>query len=309
MKQGHLDFLVIESSGISEPIPVAQTFTYIDEELGTNLTEICELDAMVTVVDAYRFWLDYSSGESLLDRNEAIDPTDTREVVDLLIDQIEFANILVLNKLDLVEREDIDELKAVLHKLNPDATIIESIFSKVPITRILDTNLFDFEQASQSAGWIQELMHEHIPETEEYGITSFVYKRKIPFHPERFMTWLENWPVDVVRAKGFFWLASRNDITGLLSQAGPSIIIQGAGNWIASYSKAEQDQFLKEEPELLAKWDNTYGDRLTELVMIGIGMNRELIEKALDECLLTNDEMKQDWSSFNDPLPAFTAEN
>ena len=144
VKQGHLDYLVIESSGISEPIPVAQTFTYIDEELGTNLTEICELDAMVTVVDAYRFWLDYSSGESLLDRNEAIDPTDTREVVDLLIDQIEFANILVLNKLDLVEREDIDELKAVLHKLNPDAAIIESIFSKVPITRILDTNIFDF---------------------------------------------------------------------------------------------------------------------------------------------------------------------
>ncbi|PGT79629.1 MULTISPECIES: GTP-binding protein [Bacillaceae] len=309
VKKGHLDYLVIESSGISEPIPVAQTFTYIDEELGINLTDICELDAMVTVVDAYRFWLDYSSGESLLDRNEAIDPTDTREVVDLLIDQIEFANILVLNKLDLVEREDIDELKAVLHKLNPDATIIESIFSKVPITRILDTNLFDFEKASQSAGWIQELMNEHIPETEEYGITSFVYKRKLPFHPERFMTWLESWPVDVVRAKGFFWLASRNDITGLLSQAGPSIIIQGTGNWIASYSKAEQDQFLKEEPELLAKWDHTYGDRLTELVMIGIDMNRELIERSLDECLLTNDEMKRDWSSFNDPLPAFTAEN
>jgi G3E family GTPase len=149
-------------------------------------------------------------------------------------------------------------------------------------------------------------MTEHTPETEEYGISSFVYKRKRPFHPERLMAWLEDWPVDVVRAKGFFWLASRNDMTGLLSQAGPSIIIQGAGAWIATYSKQEQQQVLIEEPELLEKWDDKYGDRMTELVMIGIDMNRVEVEESLDRCLLTDEEMNQDWSTFIDPIPSFT---
>jgi G3E family GTPase len=306
VKQGDIDYLVIESTGISEPVPVAQTFTYIDDELGINLSELCELDAMVTVVDANRFWHDFASGETLLDRKQATDETDTREVVDLLIDQIEFANIIILNKTDLVKREDIDELKAVIQKLNPDAKMIESIFSRVGLDEILDTQLFDFEKASQAAGWIQELMTEHTPETEEYGISSFVYKRRRPFHPQRLMTWLENWPVDVVRAKGFFWLASRNDMTGLLSQAGPSIIIQGAGEWIATYSEEEKQNILNEEPELLEKWDEVHGDRITELVMIGIDMNREEVESSLDHCLLTDEEMNQDWSSFVDPLPAFT---
>lgn len=306
VKQGDIDYIVIESTGISEPIPVAQTFTYVDEELGINLSELCELDAMVTVVDANRFWHDFASGETLLDRKQATDETDTREVVDLLIDQIEFANIIVLNKTDLVNREDIDELKAVIKKLNPEAKVIESVFAKVSLNELLNTRLFDFENASQGAGWIQELMTEHIPETEEYGISSFVYKRKRPFHPQRLMKWLEDWPVDVVRAKGFFWLASRNDMTGLLSQAGPSIIIQGAGEWVATYSEEEKQQILKEEPELLEKWDKEYGDRITELVMIGIDMNREEVEISLDHCLLTDEEMMQDWSTFIDPLPAFT---
>jgi G3E family GTPase len=307
VKQGDIDYLVIESTGISEPVPVAQTFTYVDDELGINLSELCELDAMVTVVDANRFWHDFSSGETLLDRKQATDETDTREVVDLLIDQIEFANIIVLNKADLVNREDIEELKAVIQKLNPEAKVIESIYSKVNLSDILDTHLFDFEKASQAAGWIKELMTEHIPETEEYGITSFVYKRRRPFHPQRWMEWLENWPVDVVRAKGFFWLASRNNMVGLLSQAGPSIMIQGAGEWIATYSKKEQQEILKEEPDLLRKWDELHGDRMTELVMIGIEMNHQEIVDSLDQCLLTNDEMNQDWSTFVDPLPAFTA--
>lgn len=307
VKQGDIDYLVIESTGISEPVPVAQTFTYVDDELGINLSELCELDAMVTVVDANRFWHDFSSGETLLDRKQATDETDTREVVDLLIDQIEFANIIVLNKADLVDREDIEELKAVIQKLNPEAKVIESIYSKVNLSDILDTHLFDFEKASQAAGWIKELMTEHIPETEEYGITSFVYKRRRPFHPQRLMEWLENWPVDVVRAKGFFWLASRNNMVGLLSQAGPSIMIQGAGEWIAAYSKKEQQEILKEEPDLLRKWDELHGDRMTELVMIGIEMNHQEIVDSLDQCLLTNDEMNQDWSTFVDPLPAFTA--
>jgi G3E family GTPase len=303
---GGIDYIVIESSGISEPIPVAQTFTYIDEELGIDLTKKCRLDTMVTVVDANRFWDDFASGESLLDRKQAVDETDTREVVDLLIDQIEFANVILLNKVDLISPEDAKELEGVLKKLNPEAKIIQTTFGQVPLDEILNTHLFDFEKASQAAGWIKELNEEHTPETEEYGISSFVYRRRRPFHPERLMNWFENWPVEVVRAKGFFWLASRNDMCVLLSQAGTSIMIQGAGEWIAVYPETERQQILKEDPELLAKWDETYGDRMTELVFIGIDMNREEIEASLDECLLTDEEMKQDWTTFFDPLPEFT---
>jgi G3E family GTPase len=305
VQSGDIDYIVIESTGISEPIPVAQTFTYVDDTLGINLSEYCRLDTMVTVVDANRFWHDFSSGESLLDRKQANDITDTREVVDLLIDQIEFANVLVLNKIDLVENYAILELKAVLRKLNPEAKIIESAFSQVALSEILDTNLFDFEEASQGAGWIKELNEEHTPETEEYGISSFVYRRRRPFHPERWMKWLEDWPVEIVRAKGFFWLASRNNMTGILSQAGPSIMIQGAGEWIAAYPEEEKNQMLREEPELLDRWDKEFGDRMTELVFIGHEMNHEEIETTLNDCLLTVEEMKIDWSTLKDELPAF----
>ncbi|MFJ7726234.1 GTP-binding protein [Neobacillus sp. NPDC097160] len=304
--KGDIDYIVIESTGISEPVPVAQTFTYVDENLGIDLSKLCRLDTMVTVVDANRFWNDFTSGESLMDRKQATDQQDTREVVDLLIDQIEFANVILLNKTDLVKKEDVRELKVVMQKLNPDARIFETDHATIPLHEVLDTNLFDFEKASQGAGWIKELNEEHIPETEEYGISSFVYRRKKPFHPERLMTWLENWPVEVVRAKGFVWLASRNNMAALLSQAGPSITIQGAGEWIASYPKEEQEQILKDEPELLTRWDDAYGDRITELVLIGIDMNQKGIVHSLDQCLLTNEELVQDWSKFQDPLPMFT---
>jgi G3E family GTPase len=305
---GNIDYIVIESSGISEPIPVAQTFTYIDEEFGIDLTSKCRLDTMVTVVDAYRFWDDFSSGESLLDRKQGADENDTREVVDLLIDQIEFANVILLNKIDCISKEEADELEAVLRKLNPEAKIIRTTFANVPLHEVLNTHLFDFEKASQSAGWIKELNEEHTPETEEYGISSFVYRRRRPFHPERLMHWLENWPVEVVRAKGFFWVASRNDMCGLLSQAGPSIMIQGAGEWVTAYPKEEQQQILAEDPDLQAKWNDVYGDRMTELVFIGIEMEQNQIEASLDTCLLTDEEMNMDWSTFVDPLPPFVTE-
>ncbi|WP_233201360.1 GTP-binding protein [Sporosarcina sp. P13] len=305
VKDSVIDYIVIESSGISEPIPVAQTFTYIDEELGIDLSAICTLDTMVTVLDANRFWNDYASGESLLDRKQAVDDTDTRDIADLLIDQIEFADVIVLNKVDLVASIDVHELKAVVQKFNPQAKIIESEFSKVSLDQVLNTGLFDFERSSQGAGWLKELNEEHVPETEEYGITSFVYRRNKPFHPERFMSWIEEWPVDVVRAKGFIWLATRNDIVCLLSQAGPSLTFQVAGNWIATYPQAEQNRIANEEPEILERWDTVHGDRLTELVMIGIDMDRHQVECALDECLLTEEEMAQKWSEFEDPLPSF----
>ncbi|MED3646356.1 GTP-binding protein [Halalkalibacterium halodurans] len=305
---GNIDYILIESTGISEPIPVAQTFTYLDEELGIHLGDRCTLDTMVTVVDANRFWEDYESGESLLDRKQTDDEADTREVVDLLIDQIEFANVILLNKVDLVEEDDVRELTAVLHKLNPEAEILPVSHGRVDLNRILHTGLFDFDKASQGAGWIKELNEEHTPETEEYGISSFVYKRQRPFHPERWMEWLENWPQEVVRAKGFFWLATRNEMAGLISQAGTSIVIQGAGVWVAAYDKEEQQQVLAEEPELAARWHRKYGDRMNELVFIGLDMDRKEIEKSLDTCLLTDEELGQDWSALPDPLPSFTGQ-
>jgi G3E family GTPase len=308
VQSGDIDYILIESSGISEPIPVAQTFTYIDENLEINLTEYCKLDTMVTMVDAKRFWHDFASGESLLDRKQANDETDTREVVDLLIDQIEFANVLVLNKMDLVDKESVLKLNAVLQKLNPAAKIIKSSHSEIPLTDILDTGLFNFEEASQGAGWIRELNEEHIPETEEYGITSFVYRRNRPFHPERWRQWMEDWPIEIVRAKGFFWLASRNDMTGLLSQAGPSIVFQGVGEWIAAFSEQEREKILKDEPDLLEKWDPEFGDRMTELVLIGVDMDRKEVEARLDQCLLTKKEMKMDWSELQDKFPSFNVE-
>lgn len=305
IEAGEIDYLVIESTGISEPIPVAQTFTYMDEELGIDLSKTCRLDTMVTVVDGNRFWHDFHSGDSLLDRKEEADQSDQRDIVDLLVDQIEFANILLLNKTDLMKKEEIEKLTSILKTLNPDALIKTSIYGKVALDQLLDTNLFDFEQASQGAGWIKELNEEHIPETEEYGLSSFVYRRKRPFHSERWMAWLEQWPSDIVRAKGFFWLATRNDITGLLSQAGPSLSIESAGEWVAASPAKEQKEAMRDDPELLERWDDLYGDRMTELVMIGLHLDQEQIEQSLDQCLLTDEEMKQDWSQLLDPLPEY----
>ncbi|MBD1380246.1 GTP-binding protein [Metabacillus arenae] len=305
VSRGNIDYIIIESSGISEPIPVAQTFTYVDEVLGIDLTKHCQLDTMVTVVDGNRFWDDFASGESLFDRQQGIDETDKREIVDLLIDQIEFADIILLNKADLLSTEDLDELYHMLKKLNSEAKVIPASFCKVRLNEILNTGRFDFDKASQGAGWIKELNEEHTPETEEYGISSFVYRRRRPFHPERLMEWLENWPVDIVRAKGFFWLASRHNMAGLLSQAGTSIMLQAAGEWVAALPSIEKNAVLKEEPELLEKWDKVYGDRQIELVFIGIEMNQEVIERTLDTCLLSDKEMKENWKQFNDPLPSF----
>lgn len=279
---GEIDYIVIESSGISEPVPVAQTFTYIDDSLGIDLSKFCRLDTMVTVIDANGFWQNFSSGETLLDRKEAVSDGDVREIADLLIDQIEFANVLVLNKADLVNEETIGELKAVLKSLNPDAKIKVTVDANLALNEVLNTGLFDFEKSSQGAGWIKELNEEHVPETEEYGIASFVYRSQRPFHPERLMSWIMEWPVEVIRAKGFLWLATRDDTAVLLSQAGPSLGIEGA-----------------------EKWDIDYGIKMTELVFIGIEMNQQQITADLNQCLLTEHEYVQDWSSFSDPLPAF----
>ncbi|MCR6112047.1 GTP-binding protein [Bacillus sp. A301a_S52] len=305
VEEGDIDYIVIESSGISEPVPVAQTFTYKDDELGIDLTNRCQLDTMVTVVDGKRFWDDYHSGESLLDRKEGTDESDTREISDLLIDQIEFANVIVLNKVDLLDEEDKHELLGFLRKLNADADILPATFSNIELTSILNTAKFDLEKISQSAGWIKELNEEHIPETEEYGISSFVFRKKRPFHPVRLRQWMEEWPEEVVRAKGFLWIATRNSTAALVSQSGSVVTLQGAGKWIAALDEEEQQQLLIEEPELRNKWDDQFGDRQTELVLIGIGMNQTDVTESLNQCLLTDDEMTIDWTTLPDPLPAF----
>jgi G3E family GTPase len=259
---------------------------------------------MVTVVDAYRFWHDFSSGETLLDREQAVGEEDTREVVDLLISQIEFCDVLILNKCDLVDPEDLQQLEGVLRKLQPNARLIRSKRGQVEPHEILNTGLFDFERASQSAGWIAELQkEEHTPETDEYGISSFVFRARRPLHPERFGKWLTQWPEEVVRAKGFFWLATRNDVAMTLSQAGPSIEVGVAGLWTAALPEAERQILLAEDPEWQAGWDPEHGDRINELVFIGIDLNREQIEYQLQMCLLTDEEFAADWSLLPDPLP------
>ncbi|MDO3681239.1 GTP-binding protein [Paenibacillus ehimensis] len=306
---GRFDYILIESTGVGEPVPVAQTFTYIDEEHGIDLSRWCRLDCMVTVVDAYRFWHDYSSGESLLERQQAVGADDTRDVVDLLISQIEFCDVLVLNKCDLVEEGELNELEGVLRKLQPRAKLLRAERGRVNPEEILNTGLFDFEAASTSAGWMQELMNDHhTPETEEYGITSFVYERRRPFHPERLTAWMSDWPEEIVRAKGTVWLASRNALAQSLSQAGPSIQFGPAGYWVAALPEAERQAVLAEEPELAQHWDPVFGDRTTKLVLIGIAPDKQRIVAELDACLLTDEEMAGDWRLLPDRLPNVSTE-
>lgn len=304
VNEGKYDYILIESTGISEPVPVAQTFTYADEESGIDLTSLARLDCLVTVVDANRFWHDFGSGQSLLDRNQATGDEDTRDVVDLLIDQIETCDVLLLNKCDLVDDTELNKLEGIIRKLQPNAKIIRTENGQVNPSEILNTGRFDFEKVSMSAGWIQELEKEsHTPETEEYGIASFVYRRRKPFHPSRLAEFMSYWPEEVVRAKGLVWLAAQGDVAASLSQAGPSIQFGPAGHWVAALPETDKEEILRNEPDVLEKWDAQWGDRQTELVMIGIDMERASIEAELDQCLLSDEEMLADWGHFDNPLP------
>lgn len=304
-KAGNIDYIIIESTGISEPVPVAQTFSYIDEELGIDLTQFCRLDTMVTVVDAYRFWHDYESGDRLLDRKQAVGEADDRNLADLLIDQIEFCDVLLLNKCDMVTEKQLRSLTKVIQTLQPDAKIIHTTFGKVNPTEILNTRRFNFETASQSAGWLKELMagpEEHTPETEEYGINSFVYSRRIPFNSKRFYDWIRQMPMSIVRAKGIAWCATRNDLALLLSQAGPSVAIEPVSYWVASLPDAQKEHTIKQNPNILNDWDSEFGDRKTNLVFIGVDLEKGTIIRELDKCLLTPEEMDMEWSEMGDPF-------
>ncbi|HGZ9664034.1 TPA: GTP-binding protein [Staphylococcus aureus] len=308
VKKGGIDQIVIESTGISEPVPVAQTFSYIDDELGIDLTAICRLDTMVTVVDANRFVHDINSEDLLMDRDQSVDETDERSIADLLIDQVEFCDVLIINKIDLISEEELAKLEKVLKVLSalqPTAKIIKTINSEVDLKEVLNTQRFDFEKASESAGWIKELESgghaSHTPETEEYGISSFVYKRRLPFHAKRFNDWLETMPNNVVRSKGIVWLAQYNHVACLLSQAGSSCNIHPVTYWVASMSEAQQTQILAERQDVAAEWDPEYGDRHTQFVIIGTDLDEEKLTKELDACLVNAQEIDADWQQFEDP--------
>lgn len=303
-REGRFDYLLIESTGISEPLPVAETFTFEDEE-GRSLSEVARLDTMVTVVDAEGFLREYLASEDLRDLGIALGEDDDRTVVDLLAEQVEFCDVLVLNKVDRVDPEDLARLEAILHRLNPGAERIQAQFGRVPLDRILDTGRFDIQKAAESPGWLRELRGEHTPETEEYGISSFVYRDRRPFHPERLYDFLNRDWEGVLRAKGFFWLASRPAFMGMYSQAGGATRIEPVGYWLAATPRADWPDDLEQVQDALGDWDPRFGDRSQELVFIGANMDRLALVEALDGCLLTPDElrmMEAAWAEFSDPF-------
>jgi len=289
-RDGRFDQLVIESTGISEPLPVAETFTFMGDD-GKSLSDIARLDTMVTVVDAYNFLKDYASQDSLESRGESLGEEDARTVVDLLIEQVEFCDVLILNKMDLISDAQRGQLQGILKKLNPRARLITSTFGKVPLTQVLDTGLFDFEAAANAPGWLVELRGEHTPETETYGIDSFVYRARRPFHPERFHAVVQQeWP-GVIRSKGYFWLASAPEFAYNWSQAGAVARHEQAGLWWAAVPKEhwpDDDDMLA---AIQAIWSEEVGDARQELVMIGSGMQQQQLIAMLDGCLLTDAEM------------------
>ena len=295
-KENRFDYLLIESTGISEPIPVAQTFSFIDDENGIDLSKFSYVDTMVTVVDGFNFFKDFGSPETLIDRDLTNIEEDFRTIVNLLTDQIEFANVIVLNKTDLISKEHLGILKATIKKLNPSAKIIESSYSKIAAKEILNTGLFDFKEAEQSAGWIEELNKvEHTPETEEYGISSFVFRSKKPFNPERFWNYIQNkFPNNIIRSKGLFWLSSRPNQALIWGQAGGSLKADSAGVWWSSMSfekRIQNSVFIENQKEIENDWHKDFGDRKNEIVFIGQDIDEKQICLDLNKCLLTEKEL------------------
>ena len=303
-REGRFDQLVIESTGISEPLPVAETFTFADEE-GRCLNDLARLDTMVTVVDAFNFQRDFGSPDSLLDRRQTRDEQDDRCVVDLLVDQIEFADVIILNKTDLVAPEQLAQVTGIIKGLNPQAALVFARFGEVPLAHLLETGRFNMEEAQEAPGWLKELRGEHVPETEEYGISSYVYRARRPFHPDRFMATLRTeWP-GVLRSKGFFWLATRMDWAGSYSQAGAACRTEAAGFWWAAVDKLEWPDEPEQSEEIAELWQEPWGDRRQEIVVIGQDLDQDAITQKFDACLLTEDELAlgpEAWKQFNDPF-------
>lgn len=309
-KENRFDYLLIENTGIGEPVPVAQTFSFISEDGKIDLSQYSYIDTLVTVVDCYNFFKDFGTNELLADRQLTDIEGDYRTIVNLLTDQIEFANVIVLNKSDLVDAATLGLLKAAIQKLNPGATIITTSFSKVDPKAILNTQLFNFEEAQNAAGWQKELEGGvHTPETEAYGISSFVFRHQKPFHPLRLWTYLsEEYPMGIIRAKGLFWLASRPNDAINFSQAGGSSRLEKAGVWWISMPYAERikyPSFVEHQSYIESKWHKIWGDRMNELVFIGQDIDQATMVAALEKCLLQDDEMDfmNNPAVFADPFP------
>lgn len=308
-EEGRFDTLVIESTGISEPLPVAETFTFADEQ-GRSLSDVARLDTLVTVVDGANFLSQYREAQSLAEAGESLGEDDERNVADLLVDQIEFCDVLLISKTDLLSQAELEELTSVLRALNPEAELLPIAHGKVSLDKVLDTGRFSFERAQQAPGWLKELRGEHVPETEEYGISSFAYHARRPFHPQRFFELLHsNWfGGKLLRSKGFFWLATRPTFAGQWSQAGGIAHYGFAG----MFWKAIPEINWPEDPDyrasIMERWEEPFGDMRQELVFIGQNLDEPRIRQALDDCLISESlllEGKDAWATLPDPFPAW----
>ncbi|WP_201191312.1 zinc metallochaperone GTPase ZigA [Pseudomonas fluorescens] len=305
-RDGRFDYLLIESTGIAEPLPVAETFTFRDEE-GRSLSDVARLDTLVTVVDGVNFLLDYQAAESLASRGETLGEEDERLITELLIEQVEFADVILISKIDLISSSERQELMAILERLNPQAEILPMVMGEIPLAKILDTGRFDFEKAAQAPGWLRELRGEHVPETEGFGIASTAYRARRPFHPQRFFNFIDGpWTNGkLLRSKGFFWLASKPMDAGSWSQAGGLMRYGFAGRWWRSVPKDQWPQDAESTAAILANWTAATGDCRQELVFIGQNIDFAQLSAELDDCLLTDEEMAlgaEGWQLWPDPF-------
>ena len=308
-QEKRFDYLVIESTGISEPLPVAETFTFADED-GISLSDVAKLDTMVTVVDAVNFVKDYDQAKSLQEAGESMGEDDERSVADLLVDQVEFADIILISKTDLVSSKEVERLTAILKTLNTDAKIIPIENGNIAVDEVLNTNSFDFSKAQQSPGWLKEMRGEHVPETEEYGISSFSYEARRPFNPEKFHNFLHGTERfgKLIRSKGYFWLATRPEFAGQWSQAGGIAHYGFAGMFWKAVPEKDWPQDEEYLESIKKQWVEPFGDMRQELVFIGQRLQKEKMIAALDACLLSEEDVlkgREYWSTFNDPFPAW----
>ena len=308
-QQKRFDYLVIESTGISEPLPVAETFTFSDED-GVSLSDVANLDTMITVVDAVNFMKDYEEAKYLKETGESLGDDDERSVADLLIDQVEFADIILISKTDLADLDEIERLKAVIKTLNTKAKIIPIAHGNIDINEVLNTGLFDFEKAQYAPGWLKEMRGEHVPETEEYGISSFVYEARRPFHPRKFFDFLHSTEQygKLIRSKGYFWLATRPEFAGQWSQAGGIAHYGFAGMFWKAVPKKNWPDDKEYLTSIEKQWVEPFGDMRQELVFIGQGLDQKSMIKSLDKCLLNERDVlkgRSYWATLDDPFPAW----
>ncbi|MEM9605050.1 MAG: zinc metallochaperone GTPase ZigA [Pseudomonadota bacterium] len=307
-KEDRFDYLLIESTGISEPIPVAQTFTFEDEE-GVSLSHVSRLDTMLTVVDTAHFLKDYKEADALQARGESLGEEDQRTVTHLLIEQIEFADVIVLNKIDLIDDDTAREVEAIVRALNPGARLLTSTRGNVPLDAVLDTGLFDYDKAASSAGWVRELAGEHTPETEEYGISSFTYRTPQPFDAMKLWDFLyeeDNWR-GVLRSKGFFWVAADHRVAYEWAQAGGVSDATPVGMWWAAISRAHWGHPEGQRPDERPEWHERFGDRLQQIVFIGQNLDEPTLRQRLDKCLLDDETASRNsatWKDMRNPFPA-----